>query len=141
MRKLKYSSDWLQKQANELGSWNRVCKTYGISAKTIDKYKKRGLLENVIEKNVISDVDIMRIQSLYDAGMSIRNIANKFAIPHSLFSSRIITRSRKDARRICKRNVSEEARVKLSKLAKERNLGGYRPHPNKGQRYKNIWFD
>lgn len=30
---------------------------------------------------------------------------------------------------------------KFSELAKKRNLGGYRPHPNRGQRYKDIWFD
>lgn len=40
-----------------------------------------------------------------------------------------------------KRIFSEEGRLKLSNLAKENNLGGYRPHPNKGMRYNGIWFD
>lgn len=30
---------------------------------------------------------------------------------------------------------------RLSESAKAHNLGGYRPHPNKGQYYKGIWFD
>lgn len=36
---------------------------------------------------------------------------------------------------------SPEVRKKLSILAKDRGLGGYRPHPNRGERYKGIWFD
>jgi hypothetical protein len=43
--------------------------------------------------------------------------------------------------RLIKQQISIEGRTKLSKLAKQRGLGGYRPHPNKGQYYKNIWFD
>ena len=40
-----------------------------------------------------------------------------------------------------KGTVSIEGRMKLSSLAKERGLGGYRPHPNRGTYYKEIWFD
>ncbi|MFK5284373.1 hypothetical protein ACI3PL_32815, partial [Lacticaseibacillus paracasei] len=29
----------------------------------------------------------------------------------------------------------------LSESAKRRGLGGYKPHPNKGSKYKDIWFD
>jgi hypothetical protein len=36
---------------------------------------------------------------------------------------------------------SPEGLKKLSEFAKSRGLGGYRPHPNKGSRYKDIWFD
>lgn len=36
---------------------------------------------------------------------------------------------------------SPEALEKLSRLAKERGLGGYRPHPNKGERYNGRFFD
>lgn len=36
---------------------------------------------------------------------------------------------------------SAEGLEKLSRLAKERGLGGYRPHPNKGERYKGLFFD
>lgn len=42
---------------------------------------------------------------------------------------------------INKRKFDDAAREQLSILAKERNLGGYRPHPNKGRKYKDIWFD
>jgi hypothetical protein len=36
---------------------------------------------------------------------------------------------------------SEETRKKISIAAKARGFGGYRPHPNRGERYKGIWFD
>jgi hypothetical protein len=37
--------------------------------------------------------------------------------------------------------LSVAGRKRLSNIAKQRNFGGYRPHPNKGSRYKKIWFD
>lgn len=37
--------------------------------------------------------------------------------------------------------ISKDGREKLSALAKERGLGGYKPHPNRGTYYKEIWFD
>ena len=36
---------------------------------------------------------------------------------------------------------TDSGRKKLSVLAKERGLGGYRPHPNKGAIYNGVWFD
>lgn len=36
---------------------------------------------------------------------------------------------------------SIETRAKFSENAKRTGLGGYRPHPNKGQFYKETWFD
>ena len=44
-------------------------------------------------------------------------------------------------RKLPKNYHSIEARQKLSRLAKERKLGGYRPHPNKGEWYRGIYFD
>lgn len=40
-----------------------------------------------------------------------------------------------------KGSFTKESLEKLSSEAKARGLGGYRPHPNKGQRYKDVWFD
>lgn len=37
--------------------------------------------------------------------------------------------------------ISDSGKRKLSELAKARGFGGYRPHPNRGSRYKGIWFD
>lgn len=37
--------------------------------------------------------------------------------------------------------VSETERQNRSIRAKKTGLGGYRPHPNKGQYYKDTWFD
>ncbi len=49
------------------------------------------------------------------------------------------------------RNANAEGRVKhvrtdaqrkrLSAVAKENGLGGYRPHPNRGIRYDDVWLD
>jgi hypothetical protein len=36
---------------------------------------------------------------------------------------------------------SDGDRLNVSLRARQNNLGGYRPHPNRGQRYKDIWFD
>jgi hypothetical protein len=36
---------------------------------------------------------------------------------------------------------SVETKSKLSAYAKDRGLGGYRPHPNRGKYYKDTWFD
>lgn len=36
---------------------------------------------------------------------------------------------------------TESSKKKLSDSAKERGLGGYRPHPNRGTRYNGTWFD
>lgn len=38
-------------------------------------------------------------------------------------------------------NFTEAGLKKLSQEAKRRGLGGYRPHPNRGQRYRGIWLD
>lgn len=38
-------------------------------------------------------------------------------------------------------HFSEDGLKRLSESAKRNGLGGYRPHPNKGFRYKDIWFD
>ncbi len=135
---MKYDPIWLQEEANRLGSWNKVCSAHNISPRTIDKYKKNNLISNVDNK---AKVDLKLIQSMYDNGMSIRKISEELNIPHSLFSREIKTRTNKEARKIADHKISNKGLEKLSKLAKERSLGGYRPHPNKGQYYKDVWFD
>lgn len=40
-----------------------------------------------------------------------------------------------------KRNWSEEQKLLSSERAKKQKLGGYRPHPNRGEYYNNVWFD
>lgn len=37
--------------------------------------------------------------------------------------------------------ISPEGRKKLSETAKKNKLGGYRPHPNRGQFYNGVWLD
>lgn len=55
--------------------------------------------------------------------------------------SRILEISEKMTGKPFKGGHTEEGLKKLSDHAKRRNLGGYRPHPNKGCNYKGIWFD
>ena len=135
---MKYDPVWLQEEANRLGSWNKVCLTHKISPRTIDNYKKKNLIQNVY---VTTKVDLDVIQSMYDSGMSIQTICEELNIPHSSFSSKIKTRSPKEARRIANHSFSTEGLAKLSENAQQRGLGGYRPHPNRGMRYNGVWFD
>lgn len=135
---MRYNSAWLQQEATRLGSWNKVCQLYGISPSTIAKYKKMGLISDVV---VTRDVDLEKVQDMYDSGMSIHKISEVLNIPHSQFSKRISRRTREEARKLVKYEFSNEVRAKLSASAKQRGLGGYRPHPNKGQRYSGVWFD
>lgn len=134
---MKYDPLWLQSEAERLGSWNKVMQEHNISPKTIDKYKKLDLIFNLPKE----DVDICEIQKLYDSGMSIAKICKSLDIPHSRFSSQIKTRTRSDAKLCSDYVMDDNTRRKLSVSAKIRGLGGYRPHPNRGAKYKNIWFD
>lgn len=54
---------------------------------------------------------------------------------------RVEARSAKTRGRTWSGKHSPEGLAKLSSIAKERGLGGYRPHPNKGERYKGLYFD
>lgn len=135
---MKYDPAWLQAEAIRLGSWNKVCKKYSISPRTIAKYKSCNLIVNVIEN---ANVDLNEIQNLYDSGLSIRQISKMLDIPHSAFSKKIKTRDRVDANKLNPSVITEKGKRKLSILAKQRGLGGYRPHPNKGIYYNGIWFD
>lgn len=49
--------------------------------------------------------------------------------------------AKRKGRKLPKDHFSPNGLRKLSLLAKERGLGGYRPHPNKGSWYKGIYFD
>lgn len=81
-------------------------------------------------------------QKLYNEGLSIRGLAKHYGCsvgPIQYLGLK--TRTQKLASDLFERKFTKEGLEKLSKIAKERNLGGYRPHPNKGKRYKGIWFD
>jgi DNA-binding transcriptional MerR regulator len=136
---MKYDPKWLQEEAEQLGSWNKVCKKYNISPRTIDAYKKMGVISNVIIKNKIDDMDA--VQEMYDSGMSIREISKKLNLPHSSFSKAIKTRSVSEAVKLKGSTITDSGRKRLSDSAKRRKCGGYKPHPNRGQRYNGVWFD
>jgi predicted nuclease of restriction endonuclease-like RecB superfamily len=81
-------------------------------------------------------------QMLYDGGMSMRKLAKHYGVCINTISDlKLKTRSVKDAMQLHEHKISEQGRNKLSVSAKLRGLGGYRPHPNKGKWYKEIWFD
>lgn len=57
-------------------------------------------------------------------------------------TNEVVKRSAEKLKGISKRgSISDAGKERLSLLAKEKGLGGYRPHPNRGIRYNGIWFD
>jgi hypothetical protein len=82
------------------------------------------------------------VQALYDSGLSLDKLAKYLNVSkQTVWRLNLITRDRSTAGKIADRNFSAEGLARLSELAKARSLGGYRPHPNKGLWYKEIWFD
>lgn len=82
------------------------------------------------------------VQQLYDSGLSLKKLANHYNVAEMTIQRlKLNTRNKSEAGKIADRNFSEDGLHRLSEAAKTRGLGGYRPHPNKGLRYKNIWFD
>lgn len=81
------------------------------------------------------------IQAEYDSGKSIHQLCKEYG--SYIRRLGLIVRDVKTAGKIgyAKNPLTEEKKQKLSKLAKDRGLGGYRPHPNKGKLYNGIWFD
>lgn len=89
-------------------------------------------------------IDKIEAQKLYNSGLSMRGLAKHYSVCINTISNlKLKTRNVADANRLKAKDISfsTETLQKLSRLAKERNLGGYRPHPNRGERYKDIWFD
>lgn len=95
-----------------------------------------------MNKNAPCNLDKEEVQKLYDSGLSQRKLAKHLGVTdRAIQKLNLVSRNKSDAGRIADRNFSDEGLKKLSDLAKARGLGGYRPHPNKGQRYNNVWFD
>lgn len=81
-------------------------------------------------------------QSLYDSGMSLRGLAKHFNVAINTISRLgLETRSIAESSKFVNRQITPEGRAKMSETAKRTGLGGYRPHPNKGEYYKDTWFD
>jgi transposase len=82
------------------------------------------------------------VQKLYDSGLSLKKLAKHLGVSESTIQRlNIITRDKSTAGKIADRNFTPEGLARLSELAKSRSLGGYRPHPNRGERYNDVWFD
>ena len=82
------------------------------------------------------------VQKLYDSGLSLKKLAKHLGVSERTIQRlNLVTRNKSLAGKIANRNFSAEGLAKLSESAKARSLGGYRPHPNKGQRYNDMWFD
>ncbi len=83
-------------------------------------------------------------QRLYDEGMSLREVGAQLGL--SLYQVRKLnlkTRSFQEGSKIwAHRHPMPQAQRDLMRdHALARGLGGYRPHPNRGKKYKDIWFD
>ncbi len=82
------------------------------------------------------------VQKLYDSGLSLIKLAKHLCVSERTIQRlKLTTRDKSTAGKIADRNFTVEGLQSLSDHAKARSLGGYRPHPNKGERYNNIWFD
>ena len=82
------------------------------------------------------------VQKLYDSGLSLKKLAKKLGVSERTIQRlNLVTRDKSVAGKIADRNFSQAGLARLSELAKARSLGGYRPHPNKGERYNDMWFD
>ena len=81
-------------------------------------------------------------QQLYDSGLSLKKLANHYNVAERTIQRlQLKTRDKSEAGKIADRNFSEDGLRRLSQAAKERSLGGYRPHPNRGEYYNGMWFD
>lgn len=89
-------------------------------------------------------LDKEEAQQLYDSGMSTYQLAahygvGRVTIQRLNLTLRTLSESRKLAQNY--RILPDTSRESLSDHAKKNGLGGYRPHPNKGQYHNNVWFD
>lgn len=128
----------------ELKSWARVAKLLKISqAGLYKKIKKAGLRTGEFRKENVDKNELEKLQSKYDSGMTLRELSKECNFSHNKLKDILKTRTISEAAVLARKKypLSKETIEKLSRLAKERNLGGYRPHPNRGQKYKGIWFD
>jgi len=129
---------------DEFQSWDKVSKDMKCGIATMFKYVRLGILKTNREKLRAYKIDIDSIQKDYDCGMSLNDLEEKYKIPQmKMLRYGLKTRNRSDARVNTHKikGVSEKTRKKLSEAAKRNNFGGYKPHPNRGERYNGIWFD
>ena len=95
-----------------------------------------------MNKYAPKNLDKNEVQRLYDSGLSLKKLAKHLGVSERTIQRLdLVTRNKSVAGKIADRNFSPEGLKILSDCAKNRGLGGYRPHPNKGKRYKDIWFD
>ena len=136
---MKHTCEELQSAYERLGSWNKVAKELKVGLGTLSKLKNQGK----ITQNDVWSTCLVEAQRLYDSGMSISSLSNHYSVSMNRIQRLgLKTRSLKDSMALVPKKVWTDAeRQRFSELAKNRGLGGYNPHPNKGSRYKDIWFD
>lgn len=95
-----------------------------------------------MNKYAPKNIDKDEAQGLYDNGLSLRKLAQHYQVTlRTIQRLELKTRTLKDARALFDFVMSDEKRLEASIRAKKNKLGGYRPHPNRGQRYNGVWFD
>ena len=90
------------------------------------------------------NIDKVEAQRLYNEGMSTRQLAEHYRVSGRTISRlSLVCRTISEASKLASpyKIYTKEGLASLSKHAKERGLGGYRPHPNRGKYYNGVWFD
>lgn len=123
-------------------SFKKLANHFDVSVNVIFKLK----LNNVRNIYGPKNINIVEAQELYDSGLSLRKLAMYYNVSLGTITKLDLkTRTVKEANVLSiergERKFTKDGLQKLSFAAKEKNLGGYRPHPNKGKYYKDIWFD
>jgi hypothetical protein len=102
------------------------------------------LIKKYVNKYAPKNIDKFEAQNLYDSGLSIRKLAAHYNVCQATISRlNLSCRSCAEGNKLSPkyRVYKDGSKESLSNHAKKRGLGGYRPHPNKGQYYNEIWFD
>lgn len=141
MRTSKINKQKIQELYDSGLSVKEIADDMRISEQTVYKKIK---LDNTRNKFGPKNIDIVEAQKLYDGGLSIRKLAEHYGVmTDTILRLNIKTRDISEAMslELSTRIWTDDGLKSLSDCAKKRGLGGYRPHPNKGQMYKEIWFD
>lgn len=137
---MKYDKDIIQSMYDSGKTVKQIAVEIGVTEQAVYKKLK---LDSARNKFGQKHIDTVEAQLLYDNGLSIRKLAKHFAVStQTIVRLNLNTRDQAAASAAMKTRVWSDAGLKtLSDQAKIRNLGGYRPHPNKGQYFDGVWFD
>ncbi len=95
-----------------------------------------------MNKYAPKNIDKDEAQQLYTNGLSLRGLAEHYQCTlKTIQRLKLDTRTLKEARQLSHPVLTSKQLQEYSERARKNKLGGYRPHPNRGQRYNGVWFD